>query len=224
MLANTKLSNEGLFGESTAILDRSIFETSLKLRWLCDSNTQANFDRYVADGLKVELELKLRINEAIAARGGEALAIERRMIQSVDRYIATSGQSEVQIRDSASLPNLADILAGLGEQTRMMYVIGQRIGSHHVHGTWPGLLAHYLSESDDGYYRPQNQPSPTHPQQYSYCCMFVLTGLLAFLNHVIADREEFQTLLAFVGVVQAEIQTWATIDDGDAFDAIPLND
>ena len=35
MLANVALSQNGLFGETTAIIDRCIFETATKITWLC---------------------------------------------------------------------------------------------------------------------------------------------------------------------------------------------
>src|SRR6266480_119580 len=35
MLSNIALSHEGKFGETTAIIDRCIFETAVKLTWLC---------------------------------------------------------------------------------------------------------------------------------------------------------------------------------------------
>ena len=148
MLANVALSHEGRFGETTAILDRCIFESAVKLQWLCHVRDGDAFSRFIADGLKTELEFKDRIEEIIAARGGRVLEIERRILARIDSAIAESGLSEDQIRQSNKLPNLADIITDL-EGDRLLYIIGQKIGSHHVHGTWVSLRVHYLEEREN---------------------------------------------------------------------------
>ena len=54
MLSNIALSHEGRFGETTAIVDRRIFESGVKLIWLCIDPCQEKFTRYLVDGLKTE--------------------------------------------------------------------------------------------------------------------------------------------------------------------------
>ena len=72
MLANVALSHKGEFGESTMILDRSIFESCIKLIWLCKSYKIGDrFDRYIASGLKTQLELRDQVQKGISERGGE---------------------------------------------------------------------------------------------------------------------------------------------------------
>ncbi len=80
MLSNVALSHEGKFGETTAIVDRCIFESGVKIIWLCTGSSQEKFTRYLADGLKTELEFKAKIDSNIAVRHGEVLRIETRML------------------------------------------------------------------------------------------------------------------------------------------------
>jgi hypothetical protein len=82
MLANIALSHEGKFGETTAIVDRCIFETAVKIVWLCEDPSQEKFDQYLAEGLKTDLEFKAQIESNIAARNGQAQPIETRMLRS----------------------------------------------------------------------------------------------------------------------------------------------
>ena len=95
MLSNIALSHNGRFGETTTLLDRCIFESSLKVEWLCHKGTEDSFKRYLADGLKTEIELTAEIENNIAAReGNQVLNIEERMLNSIRRHIALAGLTE----------------------------------------------------------------------------------------------------------------------------------
>jgi hypothetical protein len=161
MLANVALSHKGEFGESTMILDRCIFESCVILSWLCKSTDIADrFDRYVASGLKTELELRDQVQKAVSARGGNTLNIEYRMIETVKGCLAEAGFDEERIGNTKGMPDMASMLDSLG-QPRFAYTAGQRVSSHHVHGTWVGLRNHYIDLADDGSYHTK-QLSPTH--------------------------------------------------------------
>lgn len=189
MLANIALSHEGEFGESTSILDRCIFETSVILSWLCASGTQDGFDRYIASGLRTELEVAEQVNAAIEKRGtGEILQIERRMLDSVSSCLDEAGFDAERIRNTKVLPDLAAMLTILGHE-RFSYTAGQRIGSHHVHGTWVGLRYHYLELGENGTYRAR-QKSYTHENQYVYISNIVLSSIADFVNFVLLNAEE----------------------------------
>lgn len=110
MFSNVVLSHEGLFGETTAILDRCIFDSSVKISWLCTQANKKSFDRFIADGLKSELVFKNKINEIISERGGHVLEIEKRMLTSIENYVATSKLTEIQIESAKKLPDLATMI------------------------------------------------------------------------------------------------------------------
>ena len=179
MLANVALSHEGLYGETTALIDRCIFESCVKVQWLCLQASDESFGRYIADGLKTELALKSEIETRIASRDGAVLPIERRMLESIGRCLSTSELTEGQITGAKKLPDLAAMLDVLGRD-KLAYVVGQKIGSHHVHGTWPSLLFHYLERDDDGTFRPRDHNVPTHVNQYVFIPFMVIGASKAF--------------------------------------------
>jgi hypothetical protein len=207
MLANVALSHEGQFGESTMILDRSIFESCVLLAWLCESTTVSDrFDRYVASGLKTELELRDQIQKAINARGGNSFTIERRMLETIKDCLAEAGFDEERIKNTKGMPDMASMLDSLG-QPRFAYTAGQRVSSHHVHGTWVGLRNHYLELADDGSYRTKPL-SPTHVDQYVYIVLYVLDALGCFVNCVFESREGGKnTLLEFFRTISDTVSS-----------------
>jgi hypothetical protein len=90
MLGHMCLSHGGKFGETTAILDRCIFETAVKARWLCyEPDYGQRIKRYKADGLKKDLALKREIESNTQARGS-VLPIEQRMLDSISNYVRMS--------------------------------------------------------------------------------------------------------------------------------------
>src|SRR5712692_8319600 len=107
MLSNVALSHEGKFGETTAIIDRCIFETAVKITWLCTDSRQQKFAQYLADGLRTELEFKQAINANIAAREGRmVLPIEERMLRSIENHISAAELTEKGIAETKRLPDM----------------------------------------------------------------------------------------------------------------------
>lgn len=154
MLSNVVLSHKGLFGETTSIIDRCIFESCIKIIWLCDEPTDEKFEQFIADGLKTELRFKEKITEKIASRGNKSILIEERMLASIKRYLSISGMSEEQISKSKKLPTLYDMIAQHADE--LLYIVAQKIGSHHIHGTWPSLLLHYIKIDENNTFWPQS--------------------------------------------------------------------
>lgn len=204
MLANVELSHNGLFGETTALVDRCIFESSIRVLWLCKQDSDEAFIRYFAEGLKTELALKAEISERITERGGSHLQIEERMIKSIDRYLATAALTEAQISASKNLPNLASMIDSLG-MASLAYIVGQKIGSHHVHGTWPSLLLHYLEWKDDGTFHPRDHNCPTHVNQFVFVPLLVLSALKAFCDYLMQDPNDATPFLDLLESIEQEI-------------------
>jgi hypothetical protein len=189
MLANVTLSHEGLFGETTAIIDRCIFESAVKGIWLCETPGSDRFDRFVADGLKAELEFKKQLQGNIGDRG-KPLVIESRMLDSVDRHIQSSNMVAEDIANTSKLPDLASMIAAV-RRHKLLYIVGQKLSSHHVHGTWPSLRVHYLKQVD-GLMAPRGHDCGTHVNQYVFVPLIVLDSLRSFVFFVCpgqADRE-----------------------------------
>lgn len=208
MLSNTALSHEGLFGETTLIIDRCIFESSTKLSWLCFKADQESFGRFIADGLKTELELKKEIESNIKARGGKIQKIEERMLQSIEKYLSKSGMTEEQIKAAKKLPDLAAMLKKIGHERfkneRLIYVASQKMGSHHVHGTWVGLRFHYLDEIN-GVIAPRDHNCSTTIDQYVYISRMVLEAIVAFIRFVCSEKEDIKDMSTLPVSVSNEI-------------------
>jgi Family of unknown function (DUF5677) len=203
MLANVALSHKGKFGETTALIDRCIFESAVKVLWLCKQNSDESFGRYFAEGLKTELALKREIQQRIAERGNQTVHIEERMLKSIERYIGTSGMSESEIASSKKLPDLASMIENLG-QDRLAYVVGQKIGSHHIHGTWPSLLAHYLEWGEDDLFHPRDHNCSTHVDQFISVSLMVLDANKFFCAWLM-DMAEAQALIDMLQAIEDEI-------------------
>lgn len=215
MLANIALSHKGLFGETTAIIDRCIFESVVKLMWLCTKADAESFNRLVLDGLKSEVEFKRLILKNVTDRGGNRLQIEERMLDSIQNYLATVPTSEAAVVASPKLPDMASMINTIGGE-RLLYVAGQRMGSHHIHGTWPSLWRHYLVEHD-GVLGPRDYNCPTHEDQYIFVMVLVLKAMRSFVDFVSKSggREAFFTLL---DAIQHEIESLYDEIVGDDFE------
>lgn len=203
MLANIALSHKGLFGETTAILDRCIFESVVKIMWLCANGDAASFERLILDGLKSEVEFKKLILDNVKTRGGSKLIIEERMLSSIDNYLATVPTTEAAVDASPKLPDMASMITLIGHG-RMVYVVGQRMGSHHVHGTWPSLWRDYLEEHD-GALGPRDHDCPTHENQYVFVMLMVLDAMRSFIDFAAKPGEGRTAFTGLLDSVQDEI-------------------
>lgn len=203
MLANIALSHEGRFGETTGILDRCIFESVVKLSWLCEKADDNSFKRLMLDGLKSDVEFKGVILANVAARGGEPLVIEERMLQSIDNYLSTVPTTDAEVAASPKLPDLASMISVIGHG-RLVYVVGQRMGSHHVHGTWPSLFRDYLEEHE-GMLGPRDHDCPTHANQYVFVMRFVLDAMRSFIRFVAKAGDGQDAFISLLDGVQEEV-------------------
>ncbi|WP_282257420.1 DUF5677 domain-containing protein [Stenotrophomonas sp. PS02301] len=215
MFSNVALSHEGLFGETTAIIDRCIFESSIKLIWLCETENLGRFDRFVADGLKTELKFKAQIESNIAERGNP-LTIETRMLHSIEQHIQSSDLDAAEITDSPKLPDLASMIDAI-RRHKLLYLIGQKIGSHHVHGTWPSLRLHYLEEAD-GVLAPRDHNCSTHVNQYVFVPLIVLDALRSFVRFVLGDPADREEMIGLFDAVEQEINIVNTEVVGNDFE------
>lgn len=205
MLANLALSSTGRFGETTALLDRCIFETCVKVMWLCRKRNDDAFKAYLSDGLKPEVELSSEIRGLVSRRGdGQSLVIERRMLESINRCMTLSGLTEAEILEAKRLPNIAAMIADLGHP-RLMYVALQRMGSHHIHGTWSSLLTHYLEE-ENGSLLLRDHDCETHPSQFVIISLFVLSAVASYVDYVLAPALDIGPLLLAINSAEQEIR------------------
>jgi hypothetical protein len=208
MLSNVALSHEGRFGETTAIVDRCIFESAVKVLWLLREPSSDRFDRYMADGLKTEIEFKKHIEANIAARDGAPLSIETRMLRSIENHISSAGMTQDAVTSTKKLPDVASMVESLGFD-RLLYVVGQRIGSHHVHGTWPSLLVHYLEEREGEVplqFAPRGHHCDTHVNQYVFVPMVMIAAMKDYVQYVFKEPGDSTAFVSLFTSTEDEIQ------------------
>lgn len=181
----------GRRGESTSVLHRSIVESAVKLRWLCQPGTEERFDRFIVDGLKTELYLRKDIERRIAQRG-HTLNIETRMLASIASTLAHSGVTEAAIQSTPKLPDYATMLRELGNDP-LAYTVYQRIGSHAVHGTWVSLLVEYLETNEDGELALRDTID-TNLNLYLAAALSVLDALDAFARFITLNPRTIEAL------------------------------
>jgi len=204
MCANGLLSSQrGVFGETTSIIDRCIFETAIKVVWLCEKADNNYFERYLGNGLKSELELKKEIENNIKERENITLVIEERMLKSIDRCIKVTQLSEEKIISSKKLPSVASMVEDLGYE-RLTYVVSQKLGSHAVHGTWVDLYLNYLREEDNNLV-PRDNDRPTHFNQYLHISLIVLDSIKAFIKYLSLSESFTNELTELLDAIKDEI-------------------
>ena len=91
--------------------------------------------------------------------------------------------------------------------TRLHYVVAQRIGSHHIHGTWPSLLFHYLEKLTGEMisFAPRGHDCSTHMNQYMFVSILVLRALGAYVNYAFEDTEDLETFAGLFDSTEEEI-------------------
>lgn len=203
MLANLRLGNDGKHGESTRILDRCIVETATKVIWLCQGAGAERFERFLADGLKRDLEFKALILKEIRERGNGEMVIERRMLGSIDHAITSAGLTEQAVEDAKKLPDMASLLMATGHG-RLAYVAAERMGSHAVHGSWTALLANYL-EIEGEEFLPRDNDVPMDLNQFVAVPLFVLDALEAFIGFACKQESDADTLAKPIRFAREEI-------------------
>ena len=218
MLANTVLSHEGKFGETTAIIDRCIVESAINVIWLCKKNDNESFERYLADGLKSDIELESKVLENIKARDGKVLVIEERMIKSIDRCVNLSGLQKDKILQIQRLPNMATRFNDIGFGS-LAYTSIQRMGSHHVHGTWSSLLFHYLEE-ENGKLLPKDHPISTNVIQFINIPLVILDALENFINFIIIEEDIAEPYLYELNKVRKTFDVYRIEESGNDFETL----
>ena len=151
MMSIVKLSTGVEHGETVRVLSRCVLESSIDLRYLLQEDTEELFDQFVMVGLRGERLLYEAIKAKIQGREGGMLAIEARMLASIEATCANSGVSIEQVRSNAGN-------WGGGYRSRMQALgvtdeaySGYAIESQSVHGSWANLVVDHLDSDGFGF-------------------------------------------------------------------------
>lgn len=141
------------------------------------------------------------------------------MLSSIDKYMAVSGLSETQINGSKKLPDLLSMINEFKENGKLYYVVGQKIGSHHVHGTFSSLLLHYLDhdENTNSFY-PRDHSCETHVNQYIFIPRIVLSSMGVFIKFIFSLQETIDNFINIFNSIEEgileirdEINKWGSL-------------
>jgi len=196
MLVVTQLSATGNRSEVVAALNRSILETAVNLEFLVASEDDAYFDKFVTLGLGPERELYDTIQTNIAARGGEILPIERRMLSSIDDVCRRSGVKieDVNRKHQDWAGNVRTRLQAIGKEEQ--YSAMMRIPSHAVHGNWVDLYKNHLKVNEkSGLFSPKSNFSYVDERYLGPIAIMVLDATAPYLQRYFAAIPETGLLL-----------------------------
>lgn len=220
ILANVVLSSEQKLGETTTIIDRCIQESAINVRWICKYENDNSFERFLINGLKKDLALEKNINEKIKERNGEVLEIEKRMLASIDRCINLAEIKRKDFDNYKRFPTFETRLNNLEHNNDdLSYIVTQRIGSHHVHGTWTSLLTHYLDEINGDFTARDNLVS-IHVNQFISVSLEVLEMLKDYIKYISLKQSFSEDYLNELENIRDLLDTYRLEIRGKDFDVI----
>jgi hypothetical protein len=196
MVVVTQLSAKGDRAEVVSALNRSIMESAINLEFLVCTKDDKYFDQFVKFSLGPERELFDIIKANVAARGGEAWPIERRMLKSINAVCHASGVKieEVNRKYGDWGGGLRERLKALNKEER--YVGAQRLPSHAVHGTWVDLYLHHLEHDlKTDVFSPDPKFSRVDERLLGPIAIFVLEATKPYLMRFFLEIPETKLLL-----------------------------
>ena len=218
MVSVVKLSADIEHGETVQALNRCIIESAVNLRYLLLKDDYEVYDRFVKNGLVAERELYDMIQENITARGGEQLAIEQGMLNSIKDTCELSGLAVEEIDPKAGSwgGSFRDRLTSLGYDWPA-YTVLERIPSHAIHGDWVDLVKNHLLPKGDRF-EPNYDRLNTDGELLSPVAIFVVEAARAYLGKYfdLPDAEPLHQRLDSVQErlvrVESARQDWQTVD------------
>ncbi len=187
--------------EINCILSRLAFECVVNLRYLIKHASTELFDSYIELSLKHESKLITRILKGIKERGGEKLAIENRMLNSIDTSFKISGIDPNTMTDKGprnwgnkNIYHKADDL-GLAD----VYLAAMGGGSHSIHGNWEDLLEFHLITNHDNCTFKSNLewhlPRPQILDALSLHATLTIIDYMIWINRPELPKEVIDTLV-----------------------------
>ena len=218
MVSVVKLSADIEHGETVQALNRCIIESAVNLRYLLLKDDDEVYDRFVKNGLVAERELYDMIQGNITARGGEQLAIEQGMLNSINYTCEQSGLTvkEINPKPGSWGGSFRDKLTALGYDWPA-YTVLERIPSHAIHGDWVDLIKNHLLPKGDGF-EPNYDRLRTDGELLSPIGIFVVEAARAYLGKYfdLPDVEPLHQRLDSVQerlkMVESARQDWQTVD------------
>lgn len=200
MVSIGKLVCEGKGGESAAILSRCVFETSILIRWLTESEDPNDvLNRYIISGLKSDLDLEEYIESCVDARGGRVTIREQRMLDSIESSRSEAGFDKDGVKSGKGMPDLKTIMLEHLGLTEEHYLGIQKAPSNFVHGSWNDLRSHYIRLGSDGkFVKKDVDEALVHPNVLTVCAIQVAQAARSAFSFLVGDprlEDEFDDFL-----------------------------
>jgi uncharacterized protein DUF5677 len=169
------------------VLLRLASECVINLRYLLLDNSDEVVQSYLHQSLQHERELKHVIERNIAARNGERLPIEDRMLGSIAKAFEKSQVRE----DDLPVPrirhwggkNAFEKAEAIGLEDAYLAVFGGP--SRNIHGGWRDLLEHHLVCEAPGQFAPNLEfSSVRRPQPIFATASMIVPGLIDYVDHL----------------------------------------
>lgn len=170
--------------ETSFVFARLAFECIVNMMFLIKNDRPEIGDSYIQHSMRHEKRLRERIRANIAARGGEDLPIEKRMLASIERSAKESGVNLDAIDPPKNWAgkNLFQKAVDVGLDEAYL---GAFAGpSHSVHGNWQDLLECHL-EDESGGFVPNFNWHPPRPQLLTTVAHLTLITLGEFFSKII---------------------------------------
>jgi hypothetical protein len=207
MLAVVQLSTGDDRGEVVQALSRIIFESAISLEFLARSQDEKYFDQFVDFSLGPERELYDQIQANVAARNGEVLPIEKRLLGFISNICAAS---DVRIEDVEKKhrnwgENVRERLKALGKES--LYATVYRMPSHAVHGTWPDLFTgHLIYDDQTKLFRPEAKWTRVGSRLLSPIAVLALEALDPYLEKFFPPSNERDVLQERIRDLHSRLQ------------------
>lgn len=195
------------------VISRMIMETVINIRFFLKHKDPALVASYLHQSLQHEIKLKNVIDSNIAARGGEVLPIETRMLRSIERDFRRSGVNPEDVPRKRIKnwggKNLFEKAKELGEEQTYLSLFGAP--SRVVHGNWHDLLLHNLEFTEGSGFRPRMDDKPIRPQMLHAAAVLSAEAALDYL--ALFDETASKPLRNRVEELLARAQTASDIHD-----------
>ena len=174
--------------EIIMIHTRLAFECIINLRYIINHASKELFDSYVKYSLQHEKKLKDLIERNINDRSGDPMAVEKRMLDSINRMFKFSNIKPDEISSAKKMKNWGNKnIYEKAEALRMeqVYLAAIGGGSHSVHGNWSELLEFHLIAKDPNCFEANLEWHPPRPQilnAVSLHCCFAIYDYLQWLG------------------------------------------
>lgn len=172
--------------ETAMIIARLVFEAAVNIKFLIKNFSKELVQDYILYSLRHERALKNLIHKNIAERDGVSIAIEGRMLRSIERAERASGlnleESDVNGRRPWGGKNIFQKARDVDLEGLYLAAFGG--GSHSVHGNWQDLYANHLEWDGAEGFTPKLTWRNPRPQMVTSLSLVVTDTLKEYFDFI----------------------------------------